>query len=473
MKSSLSLRLSIRFMIFVAVIVLLLSAGFVSLLKLSINSKQKKEVLDATILLCDAMEKEENTLLETLGLPYYLTYCIYDEETQDVLYTNDPFIPFLDDTDGKVKKYFVKDFFSDGNLNILYASLQTYTSDSRSVVVEVAVDVDRDSSDQMIKAIPKLSLIVILPLLLISFLISLLITKRTMKPVKEITEAAEKISSTNLETLLPVSKHEDELDKLAGTFNKLFESLKKDFDRERNFTSDVSHELKTPIAGILGQASLLKRWGKDDPKQLEQSLDLIITEANSMSAIITNLLQISKLETGHEKPLSENLYIFTLFSRLKSEFEGIDTDVQVIFDEKTDVSLVTDIELLHQVLTALISNSIKFTKAAIALKNTNQNSEGNNNITNEKCTITLKAEKIGDKIIIQEADNGPGIAEDVLPHIFERFYKGDKSHNRKAGGSGLGLSISSSIIKALNGTIKADNRTDGNGAVFTIEFSCS
>ena len=129
-----------------------------------------------------------------------------------------------------------------------------------------------------------------------------------MKPVKEITRAAEKISSTNLETLLPVSNHNDELDYLAQTFNRLFESLKKDFERERNFTSDVSHELKTPVAGILGQANLLKRWGKNDPVQLEQSLDLIITEASAMNSIITNLLQISKLENGREKLMSENLY---------------------------------------------------------------------------------------------------------------------------------------------------------------------
>ena len=316
----------------------------------------------------------------------------------------------------------------------------------RKLIVQTSMDVERDFSSAMVNAIPKMAAIVFLPILLISFLISFLITKQTLRPVEKITSAAQKMSSTNLQTLLPVSNHNDELDALANTFNSLFESLRKDFDRERNFTSDVSHELKTPVAGILGQTNLLKRWGKNDPKQLEESLEAIITEANSMNSIISNLLEISKLENGVIKPKKAELNLWAMYSRLKNEFNVINPNVNISFDENIDVTIETDIELLHQVLTAMISNSVKF-----GAKN-----------------ITLYGKKEDGRILLQEEDDGPGFSEEILPHIFERFYRGDASHNRAAGGAGLGLSISSTIIKVLGGEIKAENSTKTKGALLSI-----
>ena len=134
--------------------------------------------------------------------------------------------------------------------------------------------------------------------MIVSFFISLLLTRYSLSPVSKITKAAKEIGSTNLDILLPRNHSGDELDQLAKTFNQLFKRLKKDFDRERQFTSDVSHELKTPVAVILGQANMLRRWGKDEPEQLEKSLSAIINESRSMEAVITNLLQMGRLESG-------------------------------------------------------------------------------------------------------------------------------------------------------------------------------
>jgi signal transduction histidine kinase len=224
-------------------------------------------------------------------------------------------------------------------------------------------------------------------------------------------------------------------------------------------SADVSHELKTPVAGILGQANLLKRWGKENPEQLEKSLDMIIAEANSMNSIITNLLQMSKIEHGIIKPQKESFNIWALFSRLKNEFAGIDSQVLINFDENVDISLETDLELLHQVLTAMISNSIKFGAGQINLYG--KVCEDKND---DKGGQTPKSPKI----CIQVEDDGPGFSEEVLPHIFERFYRGDASHSRSAGGAGLGLSISSVIIDSLGGKILASNSEKTKGALLTI-----
>ncbi|MCR5187542.1 MAG: HAMP domain-containing histidine kinase [Treponema sp.] len=446
MKKSLAVRLSLRFMIIVAASLLMLSIIFIQLLRLSQKNKMERDLYSAASFLSEQLELQETIIPEFLDLPYFITFVVYEEKSQEVYVTNDPFLPCLPLTQGKAKKYFQRDYFTDGDLNILYCALECQLFGEK-YIVETAMDIQKEFSNDIPGQIAKVALIIFIPILIISFLLSFLITKQTIKPVEEITRAAQKMSSSNLESLLPVSKNDDELDQLAKTFNSLFESLRKDFDRERAFTSDVSHELKTPVAGILGQANLLKRWGKDDPKQLESSLDMIITEANAMNSIITNLLQMSKLEHGIIKPQSEDVNLWSLFSRIKKEFAAINSNLEIVFDENIDLSLKTDIELLHQVLTAMISNSIKFGASKINLYGKYDEDK---------------------KVLIQVEDNGPGFSEEVLPHIFERFYRGDASHSRSAGGAGLGLSISSVIIQSLGGQIKAENSPSTRGALLTI-----
>jgi len=452
LKSSVAFKLSIRFMILVAGIIVLLSYGFVCFLKLNARISQGLLLQKSNERIYENLQNDASP--ELLNLPYFVTYTVYDTETKNFLYTNDPLLPVLKTTGGNSKKYYKKNFYMDGDLNLLYNS-QEVSLNGTTIIIQTSIDMDRDYSIRMAKQLPQAFIIIIIPIILVSFLLSLIISKRTIRPVKEITEAAQKMSSTTLEKRLPVSNQNDEIDKLAQTFNNLFDNLQKDFDQERNFTSNVSHELKTPIAGILGQANLLKRWGKEDPKQVEQSLDLIISEANSMNYIISNLLQISKLENGNEEIFKESLDLLTLFNRLEKEF-SVTPNLKISFDQTQDFTFVTDIELLHQVLTAIISNSIKFFKQNLGLDDINEVSS----TTQSLCQIELAGQKTESRIIITVSDNGPGFDEEIIPHIFERFYRGDKAHSRKAGGAGLGLAISSSIVTALGGTIQAKNKAD-------------
>lgn len=168
-----------------------------------------------------------------------------------------------------------------------------------------------------------------------------------------------------------------------------------------------------------------------------------------MEAIITNLLQISRLENGKIKPQKENVNVLEMFLRLKSEFESVSPTSQFKIECDKEICVLSDWELLHQVLTIIISNSIKFVK--------------------ENCVVTMKAFFEKDKTLILVSDNGEGFAENVLPHVFERFYRGDEAHVRSAGGSGLGLSIAEAIISSFNGTIEAQNTAD-HGAIIKISL---
>ena len=442
MKKTLALRLSIKFMIFVAAIVMLVAMVFVFALRLSIRKKQSQDLKRNAEILCKEILAQENPVIESLNLDYFISYIVFDDEGQ-VWYTNDSLLPELELTEGKAKKYFQKNFYFDGDLNLLYCSIRL----SAGLTVQTSIDTDQDASIQMINTLPKIGAIALIPILLISFLLSFLISKKTLKPVEAMTGSAKKIYESNLESLLPVSKNNDELDILAETFNHLFEDLKKDFEREARFTSDVSHELKTPVAGILGHANLIKRWGKNDEKQLEESVDMIISEADSMNSIITNLLQASKLEKGIVKPDLSDVNLWAMFSRIKNEFSVISQEAEIRFDENLSLVLKTDMELIHQVLTDVVSNSLKFGSKVIELS---------------------ACKNLENKIEIKITDNGPGFSEESLPHVFERFYRSDEAHNRSAGGAGLGLSISETIISALGGKIRAQNCPDHTGAEIII-----
>lgn len=237
---------------------------------------------------------------------------------------------------------------------------------------------------------------------------------------------------------------------LAKVLNDLLSRLQIDFERERRFTADVSHELKTPLAVILGHANLLRRWGKDDPVQLEKSLAALTREAHAMEAIISNLLHITRLENGcvpiHKKEVHTAAFFERLISNTAVYAPGIRFTQQLGID-----TVYTDEDLLAQACTIVISNSVKFTAGTAHIELAA--SSGNDPRT---CCVEL-------------SDDGPGIEAAALPHVFEHFYRGDAAHTRSAGGAGLGLPIVKSIMEALGGSVQAES-TPGIGTRITLTF---
>ena len=443
-------------MLLLSAVVLSLSLVFTNLLRYFVRQEQSAELLKAADEIVSKLEEGSDSFY----MPYYVTYAVYEWGRLESVYTNDPFLPHLPLTDGRARLYVQKDFFIDGDLNILYYAGDHILSSGKGYQVQTAMNMDTDSSSLLLKGVPSTLALIVIPVLVLSFLLSLVITRNTMRPVVRMTEKARRIGSENLGETLPV-KHlgqaMDENDALAATFNDLFARLKADFDRERAFTSDVSHELKTPVAVILGQAKLLMRWGKDDRAQTEKSLSMIIKETHSMESTIENLLQMSRLESGRQAPKSEEFDLADLLSQIAEEARSLAEEAGVSCDCPAGLLVRSDRELLHQVLTVVTSNSVKFCRA-----------EG------RVPEITLAAQEEGGRLVIRAGDNGPGFSDEVLPHVFERFYRGDGAHNRKGGGSGLGLSIASVIVGVLGGRIAAGNRLgeDGSvqGALMTIEL---
>jgi len=235
------------------------------------------------------------------------------------------------------------------------------------------------------------------------------------------------------------------------TYIILYSFIEKTFNREHDFSANVSHELQTPVNAILGHANLLNRWGKEDPEQLDKSLKVIINEAHSMKATIKNLLDMTKLEKKLVNLTITEFSVYEFFDSIREEFSQ-ENDIQIQIANESDfppVSFSTDRERLHQIFLVAISNSMKFCE--------------------KPCVITLSQAEEGKKMIFEIQDNGKGFSKEILPHIFDRFYRGDEAHSRSKGGAGLGLSIAKSIVLSLDGKISAHNAKEG-GAVIRLEF---
>lgn len=401
-----SVPLAIRFMLLLAFAMLSLSVVFFTLLRLSVTKKQDDDLQESLALMRASIEENGTEELAFLALPYYISYSVYEEESKAVLATNDSLLPLLD-SKGKSRAYFEKDFFTDSDLSIRYRT-QSLVLDGKNLIAECAIDVANDSAAKMLSALPALASLSLLPILLISFALSFLISRETIAA---------------------------------------FEKLREDYNRERAFTSNVSHELKTPISIIDGHANLLKRWGKDDPERLAESIDVILRETENMNAIVTTLLDISRLENGKITVQKERFFITNFFKDLTTEFRAIYPEIQFAVSDPDFLEIETDAQKLHQIFTVIVSNSVKF--------------------AGKDCRIRLSAKKTGARIRLAAEDNGSGFSEETLPHVFERFYKGDSSHNRNVPGSGLGLSIAKTLAESLGLSIEAKN-APGGGAVICL-----
>ncbi len=443
MKKSIAFRLSGTFSLLIAILMIAFSTITLFLLRNTLNTKNENEIIEAAFSIQQTLKDENNVIARfetTIDIPWYVLFTVYEDaiETNEatILSTNDPLFPILPFTNEKPLFYSEKDYFLDGDLNLLY-----YTLEYENLIIQTAINTDLDTLSSFLDEVPFVLTLLAVPVLLISFLLARFLVKRTLKPVLNMTESAKKISFESSTSYLELRGSGDELDNLAQTFNNLFDSLRNEYFREKQFTSDVSHELKTPLSVILGNANLLRRWGKNDAVQLDKSIDVIISESKHIEHIITNLLQLSKLENVSAHIEQNTINLFDFLELLLLEIQEW-AKVPIVIDCDDTIELETNEAMLRQVLIIFISNSIRY---------------GGENVK-----IQISAKKQHDKLTLSIIDNGPGIDEKDLAHIFDRFYRADEARTRdikktlfEESGSGLGLSIAKALVSALGGTIQA------------------
>jgi two-component system OmpR family sensor kinase len=271
--------------------------------------------------------------------------------------------------------------------------------------------------------------------------------RQALLPLAVVTDTALQISQTDdLSRRIPNPGPEhDETGRLVAAFNETLERLEQLFTSQQRFLADVSHELRTPLTVIKGNVDLMRRMKQVD----EESLDTIEDESDRLTRLVGDLLLEAQAESGKLPLHFAPLELDTLLLEVFKEMRVLARDrVGIKLTEIDQIQVNGDRDRLKQVLINLISNAIKYTP---------QGGE-----------VFLSLGKVGDNARLIVRDTGFGIPSEDLPHIFERFYRAEKSRTRsKVGGFGLGLSIAYWIVRAHNGTIEVNSQV-GKGTTFCV-----
>lgn len=245
---------------------------------------------------------------------------------------------------------------------------------------------------------------------------------------------------------------QDEIGQLADNFNSMLEKVEKYSALQSQFVSDVSHELRTPVAVIQGHLSMLQRWGKDDPEILDESLQAALDESNRMGLMISEMLDLVRIQGSFEQFQDEQTELASSIEKVLGNFNVLHPEFSfnMISGDEFHFGQIYQAHF-EQALTILLDNACKYSP--------------------DIKQVTVSIAQDGGSHVVSVRDKGEGISQDDLEHIFERFYRTDKSRNRTStkSGLGIGLSILNQIIKAYNCSLTVDSQL-GEGTEFVIRI---
>ena len=297
--------------------------------------------------------------------------------------------------------------------------------------------------------------LVTLPLfLLLAALGSYRIAKRAFRPLDRINATAETIcEARDLRGRIGLPAGTDEFSRLAANFDEMFERLERSFEAEKKFTSDASHELRTPVSIIKGACEYAEKYGEEDsPEERRENIGMIHRQANRMTHLITQLLHMTRMEQGTEgaKPVPLDLGAETealVAEQFPNEVrEGSCLTVSV----QQGITVAADRELLARLLRNLIENGFKYGREDIAT------------------TVTVTVTRTETEALLCVRDNGIGIPEEEHEKIWKRFYRADTSRT-DGESTGLGLSMVAQIAHLFGGYMTLDSKV-GQGSTFTLHL---
>ncbi|MDO4327072.1 MAG: HAMP domain-containing sensor histidine kinase [bacterium] len=275
-----------------------------------------------------------------------------------------------------------------------------------------------------------------------------LVAKRTLAPISAITEMAERISEgKDLTRRIGLPEGKDEVSRLASAFDNMFARLEQAFEAEKQFTSDASHELRTPTAVILAQCAYAKKHA-DSLEEYGEAVEVIERQAGKMSQLIERLLDLTRMDLGTQKFHMERLDFSDMVCVLCEEQDTGARGISILTQIEEGVAIQADSFLISRVVLNLLENARKYGK--------------------ENGTIAVRLFSENHNVILEVEDDGIGIEEEHLDKIWQRFYQVEKSRGENSG-LGLGLSMVRQIVELHGGTISVKS-VFGLGSCFTVIF---
>jgi len=275
------------------------------------------------------------------------------------------------------------------------------------------------------------------------------VVRKTLKPLEVMAERAARITASNLHERLPIENENDELGRLGAVFNEMMDRLERSFLSLRQFTSDASHEFRTPLTALrsIGEVALEK---ERTPEQYREIIGSMLEEVQRMTGLAESLLQLCRADEGKieldMKPLDPAAVVRDTAEQVMVLVEAKEQRLEVEVPSSVP-SVTADMTTLRMALLNLLDNAIKYSPPGGVIRYSLVVSD--------------------DSVAMRISDSGPGIGEEHRPYIFDRFYRVDPARSRKRGGAGLGLSIARWAVEANNGRLVLE-KSDENGSTFVV-----
>lgn len=290
--------------------------------------------------------------------------------------------------------------------------------------------------------------------MLISGLVGYRMARRSLRPINDITDAALAVSNGDLSRRLKASVHDQEIDVLIQSLNKMFVGLEANFNSQRRFVSDTSHELRHPITILKGEieVALLQERSPEEYKALLKQLFAI---SNRMQHIVNDMLTLAQADAGTLEIPQEKIDLSLLLQEVGQDHLMLFSkrNIHLEMEIPENLEIMGDQHRIERVFYNLLNNAFRYAP--------------------EESTVTLSAVTEGEHVIIRVADQGSGVSAEARPHLFERFYRADDARTNQHGeGAGLGLAICKHIILAHQGKISIQSQPN-EGAIFQVVLPLS
>jgi two-component system heavy metal sensor histidine kinase CusS len=334
------------------------------------------------------------------------------------------------------------DYRSDGKLFSLLA--QTDDVNGRNYTIQIAQD---RSSDERFRKQFRTLLVLGLGLgVVASALIAVTVTRRGLRPLTAMRRALERVQPAHLNERIDPARWPTELRPLAASFDHMLMRLEDSFTRLSQFSADLAHELRTPIGNMLGEAQVALTRERSS-KQYREVIESAAAECERLSAIIDNLLFLARADAAEQQV---NRAVFNgraALEKIASFYQALAEDRHVALSCSGDADVFADAILFNRAISNLVDNALRFTGDGGEIR------------------IEIRSAVGGAEVSVR--DSGSGISPEHLPHVFDRFYRGDKS--RSSAGTGLGLSLVKSIVDLHHGKVSIES-TPGRGTTVTLNF---
>jgi heavy metal sensor kinase len=327
---------------------------------------------------------------------------------------------------------------------------QVANLDSVAGYVHVVGDMD-PISDTLDRLLTLMSVGIPLALALAGFGGAFL-ASRALRPIDRMTQTAQAVSASDLHRRMQYEGPADEVGRLAATFDTMLDRLQAAFERERRFTGDAAHELRTPLAALKGRIGVTLSQSRQ-PQAYVETLQEMEAQVDRLIRLSSDLLFMARLDQGQITRQMEPIEVIDFLGAVVDQIRPLAQTKSITLDETIPdgLTLHGDMDLLIRLFLNLLDNAVKYTPV--------------------NGRVTIQASANAQSVHIAISDTGPGIAVEHLPHLFDRFYRAenDRARYERQGGAGLGLAIAQEIVRAHNGNLTVQSQL-GQGATFVVSL---